>query len=102
VKERVSELEGQTCKSLTELKELADLRDEASTLETQVGRLRSCSDIMDYYYMTSDIITRYDDLVGFIEVRQSLQNFDKSSAKFTELRRSSLILSITHQSPSEV
>lgn len=59
---RVEELESLPCKSLEQLRELSEAKDECKSLGGKVARLNSSSDIMDYFYDTSHIITAYNDL----------------------------------------
>lgn len=62
VQRRILELEGLSCKSIDQMKELAELRDQEETMIRNKQRLQSCSDMMDYYYNTSELISSYSDL----------------------------------------
>lgn len=62
VEARLEELEAKECKDFDELRELTLLRDQCSSLKEQMTRVESCADMMDYYYMTCDIISKYDEL----------------------------------------
>lgn len=62
LKESIVEIESKEYKSIEELKELSELKEEAEELEELIHRISSCSDMMDYYYVTSDIISAYNDL----------------------------------------
>lgn len=62
INKRIKELESEECKTLDQLKELSSLHDETVALTSHIRQLETCSDMMDYYYATSDIITQYDEL----------------------------------------
>ena len=62
VKERLDYLESLNCKSIGDLRELDLMKSQKHELEGKLHRLRSCEDMMDYYYNTADLIQEYNDM----------------------------------------
>lgn len=60
--EEVTDIKKLPLKELVDLRRLVDLQESRDELTHELGRLKGCEEMMNYYYSTNDIINKYNSL----------------------------------------